>query len=234
MALAEFWNNVWERNPLARGNLQAPDVPRVTAAELKKVDAAWMLGREHWNGGSPKSWTDVAAVAGYDPADFDFLPDADRERLTALVAEYHAAATELASADRTRAPIPLSESRRGELRGQAGDALQQIILLLEQDRYRDPDALRFGKLVEQQFRGHLPDGVAELRFLAGEDSAGEPAIWVWAFLSDEATATDELLVKTGRMVRPILRAAARTAAPNHYPYILFRGISERVEEGAAA
>ena len=76
--------------------------------------------------------------------------------------------------------------------------------------------------------------MAELRFYAGDDSAGEPAIWVWAFLSDEATATDDLLVETGRRVRPILRAAARAAAPDRYPYILFRGISERVEEEVAA
>ena len=73
-----------------------------------------------------------------------------------------------------------------------------------------------------------------MRCLVSEDSAGDPAIWLWAFLSDEATATDALLVETGRRVRPILRAAARAAAPDHYPYILFRGISERVEAEVAA
>lgn len=219
MALQEFWDDVRERIPLLRDGVAPPDAPRLTAADLESALAEnqrwWIFGR----------------LKGYEEKDFDFLPSADRQRLTELVERFNDIAPGF---EEVAAVGPSDTERVRKLTDPAIPPLRDIALLLGLDRYFSWEALRYGKLVERQLGQLLPDGVVELRFFVGEDSGGDPAIWVWAFLSDEATATHELLVKTGRRVRPILRTAARAAAPNHYPYILFRGISERVEEEVAA
>jgi len=219
MALDQFWNDVRERNPLFREGLSPPDVPRTDAGEL---DTALTERQEAWR---PRG-----ALKGYDEKDFDFLPSAARDRLTDLVARVNATAAELRElwyrfrSDADAEELFAERVPLGRL------PLRDIILILEQDRYRTPDALRYGKLVEQEFGDTLPEGVVELRFESGPNSWGEPALRVWALLSDESTATDESLVKVGRHARAAIRAALTAAVPDCLAYISFRGISERVEE----
>jgi len=232
MALADFWNDVRARNPLFHEGVSPPDVPRVTADELDGRFAADALLAAVGDGSADADFP--TPLTGYDPNDFAFLSDDRREALTNAVTSYNAAVAELAARRRGAVPPHPSPKDGIDLHRQLRHSLRDIILLIEQDRYRTPDALRYGKLVEHELGDQLPDGVVELRCNSSEDSAGDSAIWLWAFLSDEATADNARLLETGRRVRPILRSAARIVAPDRYPYILFRGMSERVEEEVAA
>jgi hypothetical protein len=213
MALAEFWENVWARNPLFCDGVSPPDVQPVTAEALD----AELAKRQEWRRLGP--------LKGYDPNDFDFLAPAVRDRLTELVTAFNAIAPELRS---LVFPDPPQEVRLAETTGKAQPSLRDIILLLKQDRYRDPDALRFGKLVELELGDTLPEGVVDLRFQVGNDWSGDPGFSAWAFVAKEATATEELLFAFSDRVRPRLTDAMYRVAPGHLCYLSFRFLGDEI------
>ena len=222
MALEEFWESVWVRNPYWGTAQSPPDFPQVTRegldADLTKRQAKWQ----------PRG-----VLTGYDEKDFDFLEPEEQRQLTELVRGFNEVAPQLRWLW-GRARNAEDEQELKELTDRARPYLQDIIFLLKQDRYRGAEALRYGKLVERELGGTLPDGVVELRFSAGGDWTGDPGLFVWVFLSDAATATDKQLAETVNRVSPVLSATVRRVAPDHFPYISFRGVSERIEEDAAA
>jgi hypothetical protein len=55
--------------------------------------------------------------------------------------------------------------------------------MLEFDRYGDAEAYRPGKQIERALHISRPPELAELRFNSGIDHSGDPALWIWAFLS---------------------------------------------------
>ena len=59
---------------------------------------------------------------------------------------------------------------------------------LEFDRYADAEAYRLGKLIERELRPRWPVELAQLRFNTGLDHSGDPALWVWAYLTEDVLA----------------------------------------------
>ncbi len=160
-----------------------------------------------------------AAVAGFDVKDVDFLPQAERKRLAKLVKDFQA----LTSRVNPQEPAPEDVVER------ALALFRDIILLLEFDRYEDPEAYRLGKQIERAIKAQWPAELAELRFSSGLDSIGEPGIWIWVFLTEEASMTDDQFLENARKVRDWLDPIAREVAPDRFPYISSRSIAEEVD-----
>ncbi len=85
-----------------------------------------------------------------------------------------------------------------------------------------------GKRVEQELARTLPDWVREIRFETGNDSNGDPAVWIRGKIDDEA-ATGDVLSKNTRQARSLLREYVRQLEIPNWPYIRFRSSSERAE-----
>jgi hypothetical protein len=70
--------------------------------------------------------------------------------------------------------------------------------------------------------------VREIRFETGKDSNGDPAVWIWVEIDDDA-ATADVLSKNTRQARSLLGECVRQLDIPHWPYIRFRTSSERAE-----
>jgi hypothetical protein len=147
------------------------------------------------------------------------------ERADKEVADITAILTELERAIRDQLDDP--DSQQGFLPGAALPPFRRIVEILRPDKYADLDALVIGKRVEQLLRGRLPDWVRELVFETGNDAVlGEPAIWIWVEVDDDAAAEDVFSENT-RSVRDVLQPAVRKLAIDRWPFIRFRTTSEQ-------
>jgi hypothetical protein len=206
MAFHDFWTNV---RMAARRY-----APRfiADAARLDAEAVEHMLRDE-------THWLTAATVAGFDETELSFLPGAERARLAELVTGFGREV----SAVRATAPAP------GETKERALTLLRDIVQLLEFDRYGDAEAFRLGKLFEREIEPRKPAELAELRFNTGPDHTGDPGLWIWAFLNEEASSSDEAFLDAARRLRAPLSSVARRVAPDRFPYLSFRDITEPAE-----
>jgi hypothetical protein len=203
MALREFWANV-----LTAARLVSPraavDAPRLDANRIERI-----LRKRH-------DWLTPRAVQGYDPDDFEFLSVEERRDLEESVHRFLQVAEQ----------VPAT-ARASEAQVQAAlPAFRRIMEILRPDKYADLDALIIGKRIEQFLRGRLPEWVKELVFETGNDAQGEPALWIWVEIDDDAAA-EEVFSQNTRSARNIVDAAARKLAAERWPYIRFRTTSEQ-------
>ena len=204
MSLPKFWNNVRTRTNLS-GWGSLIDFPKFDPALIEK------LLRK-----SP-GWFAPVAVAGFDEADFSFLPAEDRVRLTGLVKEFRAIVAEV--------PPTTTPDDRLE---RALPVFRDIVGLLEFDRYGDAEAFRIGKRIEATIAPHRPEAIAELRFHTGKDNTGDPSIRLWAVLHDEA-AEKAVFARNTHTIRDLLTETSEELAPELWPYVDFRTVSEQAE-----
>jgi len=206
MALRDFWISV-----RTAAKMFAPqaivDSPRLDAEAIERTLRGATL------------WLSTSAVAGFDEKDFSFLPDAERTRLAKLVTEFRT----VASTVRPTAPAPNDAVEK------ALPLFRDIVQSLEFERYGDAEAYRLGKLIEYEIASYRPAHLAELRFNTGLDHSGEPALWIWAFLSADVSEKDEEFLATAQTLRDLLDPVARRVAPDRWPYISFRSLSEQSE-----
>ncbi len=169
-------------------------------------------------------WLTPAVVGSFREDDFSFLPAEERAELTAAVTHFRQVAGRVAAGR----PATPGEVEQGKA------ALLGIVRLLDFDRYQDAESFRLGKKVEHRLRDReWPPLLDHLRFESGSDHAGFPALWVWAYLSAAASDSDEQVKRSAGLLRPILREAAREVAPERFPYVSFRSVSDPVVEGAS-
>jgi len=211
MALAEFWIEVRDRNPLFQYGVSPPDWSRIRAAEL---DSELML---------KDGWTTFGTLKGYDEKDFEFLTESERDRLTALVTQFNALAPALKKASYSTTPNQ-DKKQLAELTVQTRPLILDIVLLLEQDRYFSPDGLRYGKLVERELGSTLPERTFELRFLVGNDWSGDRSLWVWVMLplNIDTDEGERDFVQALSDLRQPISDACRSAVPELFAYISFR------------
>ena len=204
MALREFWANVGSTAGLVPSKA-AVDAPRLDANRIERI-----LRKRH-------DWLTPRAVQGYDPDDFEFLSAEERRDLEESVHRF------LQVADQVPATARASEAQVQA----ALPAFRRIVEILRPDKYADLDALVIGKRIEQYLRGRLPDWVRELVFETGNDAVlGEPALWIWVEVDDDAAAEDVFHQNT-RSVRDVLEPAVRKLATDRWPFIRFRSTSEQ-------
>ncbi len=206
MALGDFWVNV--RTGARRVAPRAVvDSPKLEASQIEKglrVSDLWL---------TPK------AVDGYSEADFSFLPENERRRLTQLVESFRQIAF----------MVPPAEPATPELVEQALPLFRDIVGALEFDRYGDVEAYRLGKQIENAIRGRRPAELAELRFNTGLDQTGDLGLWIWAILTDDTAVDDQQFFTHTERVRKLLDVVSRSIEPSRWPYIRFCTVSEQVE-----
>jgi hypothetical protein len=204
MALREFWANVRSTGGLI-SRRAAVDSPRLDAHRIERI-----LRKS-------SKWLTPKAVEEFDPHDFEFLSEEERRDLQESVNRFLQAVEH----------VPES-GRPSEAQVEAAlAAFRRIVDILRPDKYADLDALVVGKRLEQYLRGRLPEWVRELVFETGNDATlGEPAIWIWVEIADDA-AEDDVFSQNTRLARSIVDEAARKIAPDRWPFILFRSSSEQ-------
>lgn len=211
MSLHDFWTNVRMGARLI--------VPQafVDAPPLNADDLTARLR-------SATLWLTPQAVDGFDAADFTFLPATERTELSKWVKEFQ----DTAAAVNPTAPAPQ------EVVEKALPLFRNIVQTLEFDRYNDDEAFRLGKLIEQEISRYRPPELADFRFKTGRDHTGDPGLWIWVFLSDEASKTDDEFLETVRRLRGLLDPVARRVAPDRWPYLSFRALAEQSEPAEAS
>ncbi len=168
-------------------------------------------------------WLTRGSVAGFNETDYHFLPDAEREKLGQLVSAFQ----KIASGVNPTAPATNDQV------AQAHPLFRDIVGMLEFDRYEDAEAFQLGKEIEREIQTYRPRELAKLRFRTGLDHTGDPAIWIWAFLQDDAW-DDERFLASARQIDELLDPAARRVAPDRWPYLSFRSLAEEAEIAAAS
>jgi hypothetical protein len=152
---------------------------------------------------------------------FDFLGQPEKRQLVAAVELVRGVAKE----------IPEDGRPTAEQLDRARPPFADVVELMGFDRYDEADDFYFGKQIERRLKPWPPQ-LDHLRFENGSDHAGYPALWVWAYLTAAASDSDEQVKRSAGLLRPILREAAREVAPDRFPYVSFRSVSDPVVEGA--
>lgn len=207
MPFHEFWVSVRSTMKVLAAPRLVADVPRLDEEAIET-----QLRKGDW-------WLTTAAVAGFAESDLEFLPKEEQTRLADFVRQF----TEVARTVNPKAPAPKDAVDRGL------PLFKGIIQVLEFDRFAGPEAFRLGKLIEREIREERPDELAELRFNTGIDHSGDSALWIWAFLSAEASDDDETFLKTAQALSALLDPVARRVAPERWPYLSFRPVAEFTE-----
>jgi hypothetical protein len=206
MAFDDFWINVRSaaRLPIPQSIVDsAPLDPETIERALR----------------STTTWLTPGAVAGFDEGDFSFLTETERTHFTRLVRDFSAKISNLSPA----APTPRDVVERSL------PLFREIVESLEFNRYGDPEAFRLGKMIEKKIASHRPPELADLRFNTGSDHSGDPALWIWVFLSAEVSGNDEEFLNAASNLREQLDPVARRVAPDRWPYISFRSLVEQSE-----
>jgi hypothetical protein len=200
MAKQEFIQNVRLARNLFFHRVEA-DHPGVNADEIARRLSRAAL------------WLTPAAVRGFDALDFPELPANTREELERSVREF----TEVASQVPDDGPAS-AEQEAAAIRG-----FQNILRIL-QPYFPTPEELT--QLRTAMKAVNLPDSVQTWDYEFGRDSSGDPAVWIWIVVDDEAAVDVTFTAATTRLQRDIHRALQR-AGLDRWPYVRFRTFSEQ-------
>jgi len=160
---------------------------------------------------SAEVWLTPSAVKGYDENDFSELPPDELRRLSDNVDRF-------ATVART---VPNDQPASKQ---QVEVALPAFRTILEILKVRlDPEAVRAHQLLEGQ---EWPDYVRDFKCEAGEDSSGDPCLWVW-FVIDDEIPTRKDFGRIGTELREKARNVLRTNGIERFPYFGVRSASER-------
>lgn len=203
MSLHDFWTNV----RMGAGLIGPRDF-----ADAPQLDASDLTNRLR----EATPWLTPRSVDGFDAADFSFLPESERTRVSKCVTDFQGVAANV------NPTTPASKAAVDK----ALPLFLEIIQTLGLDRYEDEEAYRLGKLIERTIEPYRPPELAYLRFRAARDHTGDPGLWIWAFLSDDPARTDDQFLEAAHQLRKLIAPVARRIAPDRYPYIAIRELSE--------
>jgi hypothetical protein len=207
VSLRDFWVDI--RNG-------AGFVSPTVVVDRTTLDASWLERILR----AADLWLTPSLVSDFRDEDFDFLDPEERSRLAQHVSNFRAVASGVPS----DAPATREQVKRALLE------FQGILEIVRPDKYGDPEAFRIGKMIEQITRGRLPGWVRGLRFETGDDASGDPALWVWAEVDDDA-ADSKVLGGNFEQLRELVgRAVAdvnEKLKVERWPYIRLRTASEQ-------
>jgi hypothetical protein len=158
-------------------------------------------------------WLTPASVRGFDAADFPELSDEDRDELERSVREFAEIAVQ----------VPDDGPATAEQETSALRAFQQVQRVLE-PYFPTPQELDRLRIAMRSVR--FPDFVQTWDHEFGRDSTGEPAVWIWVVVDDDAPDDATFTTTTTRLQREIHRALDR-AGLDRWPYVRFRTFSEQ-------
>lgn len=206
MSIERFWSNV-----ISAARQLAP--PRAAKAGRGRNGKSVARTVER-----PHPWLTPDSVDGFVPAEYGFLPVAEREELTDAVARFLAVAEQV-PVDGS-ATKPQVENGRREL--------DRILAVLDTDHFADADAFVIGKRLYTGLGTWLPAYVRDLRVETGFDSGDDPAVWVYAMIDDES-AGDDMLSDNTWSVRQLLKGQWQRMGESRWLYIRFRTVGEDAE-----
>ena len=215
MGMTEFWNSI--RNAASFYRYGGPP-PNAAPIDADVIDKGLR---------SSTNWLTSRTLTGWNEADVEeYFTPTDRERLVHAVNTFQAV---------TKPLNPYRPNPTPEQIETARPALAEIIRLLEFDRYTDADAFTTGKRMVLALATNPPPEFAELvelRFHSGDDWAGYPGIWIYAFLTAAACEIDDVLMSHSREIRPILQDLSEKIDPVRFPFISFESINRSDESDA--
>lgn len=211
MAIDDFWLNLRTAASLYSPTVAA-DSPRVDTGYLERMLRGAVM------------WLTPRSVDGFDPNDFQFLDEDQQARLRAVVERFRAVASSVPG--NQPATRPQAEEGRA--------AFAEILQILQPHRFRDAESFQTQVLLERGLRGQLPRWVTGLFCETGTDVGGDPAVWIWVEVTDDAT-TKGRIEKEGQGVHELISAAYRRIGGRRWPFIRFRSPDAlaRREGGAA-
>jgi hypothetical protein len=210
-AVRLFWSTV-RRDIGYRSVLAVADRPRFTAqAILEKLteNKRWLYNPQfetNWERG------------------FDFLDPDEHRRLKEAVEKVRAVVSEIAPGGEASA----------QQRDRARPDFAVIVGLMAFDRFGDADAFYLGKMIERRLE-HKPPHLDHLRFETGADSTGDPALWVWVFVSDSGEYDEARFLEMSNVIEDLLQPIVHDVARNRWPFLRFRSTLDQPEvEGISA
>jgi hypothetical protein len=157
-------------------------------------------------------WLTPASVHGLTDIDFVTLPRTQREELFRRAARFEAVARDAANAD-------------GERIAEARTDLIRIWELLRPYRTSESKAVRevlWAVWTAEGVRGWIPTFDYQL----GDDSNGDPAVWVWLVLNDGTDIGDSNTRQGLNRLRLLFRAKLQEAGIDRWPYVRTRACAE--------
>lgn len=203
VALRDFWISV----RAAAGSISPKvtvDSPSLDAARIEHILARATL------------WLTPAAVRGFDEGDFGFLSPGERQALSSSVEGFRLIASQVppkgpATDDQIQAAMP---------------HFRRILEILRPDKFGDDESFHVGKILEQQLENRFPEWVRDFKIETGYDANGDPAIWIWVVVDDDAVQQKEFPENT-RSVRNTVEEILRELGVTRWPYVRFRTVSEQ-------
>lgn len=168
-------------------------------------------------------WLTPVTFWDFDRESFTFLAPEELAELTDAVAEVRAVA----------ATIPEDGRASAEQLDRTRPHFVRVVEVMGFDRYDDPDALIYGKVIEQRLVP-WPSYLDQLRFRTGYDSTDDPALWVWVYVAETNGYDDDRFLARADVIETALKPLARGVAPEGRVYLYFRTTSDLPEvEGVA-
>jgi hypothetical protein len=166
-------------------------------------------------------WLTPGTIEGFDPDDFHDLPPQERESLTTAVDRFREIAESVVGHQ------PATDAQ--VLDGTA--AFQEILTLLSRYMELDRESDSIRRIIVSL---DLPPEVLTFEVEIGDDSTGDPALWLWIIVDDDV-ANDAEFPKLSANIQDRIRHALRKADIERWPYIRFRTANEqRAMLGTAA
>jgi len=158
-------------------------------------------------------WLTPSSVKGFDVRDFRELPEESRRELVENVDRFLQVARKTASArPPTAAQVTVGMG-----------AFLKVLNILAPYVKAEAELTQVRSALENL---RLPKSVLTWNCELGADSTGDPAVWVWVFVDDQAaheTDFPEMAAEIERKVREALAAAGIT----RWPYVRFRAAAEQ-------
>lgn len=165
-------------------------------------------------------WMTPAAVEGFDPGDFWFLPEDERRSLESAVVSFRDSASRAA---------PSSKASDDQVQA-ARPALQAIANILRLDDYTEAEQYRTAMILancRSLLQASVEPRIVELVHEFEQDSESE-ALTVWVVLEDSVTDSDDFF-GTADCIREKLQEMLQVYGVPYWPYIRFRSRTEQQE-----
>lgn len=189
------------------------DRPRLTPRDIEKQLA------------TGNRWLSPLVFDYFQEEEFQFLSAEELTLLSDAVRQVRSVASEM-NLDGVATPDQLNRARSN---------FGEIVRLMGFDRYDDPDAFLIGKTIERRLASDWPPDLDHIRFRTGQDSTGDPALWVWAFVAETGEYEEARFLERTDVIEDILEPIAREAAPEGRLYLRFRStLDQPVAEGVPA
>jgi hypothetical protein len=210
MAIDEFWRNLQTEASFYAASATA-DAPYPDPSAVEQL----LRGAETWL--TPQS------ADGFRIEDFAFLEEERRSVLQENVERFLDVARR----------VPANKRATRDQVGEGRAAFEAILGVLQPQRFRDAESFRTQVLLERELNGQLPPWVTGIFCETGLDLVGDPAIWIWVDVTDEAVKRK--VAKEGQAIHETIETAYRRIGGRRWPFIRFRSPDKSFRrQGASA